>query len=70
MILEIRFPREKKRQSLHSERAALDGTVFAADILGDLGHGFVVRQPLCVLQLVQVVHDPLRSILCHHHKVE
>ena len=51
------FP-EKERKNLHSKRSALDWTVFAANIFGDLGHGRVVGQTLCTLQLVQVVDDP------------
>ena len=50
----------KKIQNLHSKRSALDWTVFAADIFGNLGHGFVVGQPLWVLQLIQVLDDPVR----------
>ena len=52
---------EKERKILHSKRSSLHWTVFAADILGDFGHGLVVGQALCVLQLVQVVNDPLGS---------
>ena len=52
------FPR--KGENLHSKWSTLDWSVFAADIFGNLGHGFVVGQPLWVLQLIQVLDDPVR----------
>ena len=58
-VIENCFP--KKEKILHSKRSALDWTVFAADIFGDLCHGLVVGQALCILQLVQVVDDPFEN---------
>ena len=59
-INENSFPK-KKGKILHSKGSSLHWTVFAADILGDFGHSLVVGQAVGVLQLVQVVNDPLGS---------
>ena len=46
-------------QFSESKRISLHGGILCTNSLRDLGHGFVVLEGLGVLELVEVVHDPV-----------
>ena len=45
-------------RGLHAQWTSLNRAIFAAHVFGDLCHVLVVGQPLGVLELVEVVHNP------------
>ena len=47
---------------LNSQWSPLNWAIFATNVFRDLDHGLVIGQTFRVLQLIQVVHDPVMDI--------